>query len=379
MPVPQVQPWAGWPQAAGWEVPNWGNRGQLAGYVSTVYTCVDLNSRQLATFPTYRMRGVEHLDDLPWMANPCPDLYTDWTQFMKQLANTLQLRGETFVYALARYTDGSVAQMCVIDPDAVDIDVLDGQVDFRIGGMPVDRSDVLQIPYQTWPGELRGISPLQWIGRNLYAANALETYGAQLAANGAVPWGVLTTPANLTASQVDENRQRWDEASARRGAAPVMLSGGLTLEALTLSPSDMALLDLRVFDEQRICAAFGVPPYLIGLPQSEGLTYANATSLFDYHWRATLRPKSRTIAAALSQWALPRGQRLEFNSDEYTRPELSARAQAYAVLHGIVDEDGRHALTVDEIREIERLTPYSPTPNAGAAISGPVSGIAEAT
>src|SRR5262249_17013868 len=157
---------------------------------------------------------------------------------------------------------------------------------YRIGGMPVDRRDVLHIPYQTWPGELRGITPLQWIGRNLYAADALERYGAQLAANGAVPWGVLTTPANLTASQVDENRQRWEEASARRGAAPVMLSGGLTLETLTLSPSDMALLDLRVFDEQRICAAFGVPPYLVGLPQSEGLTYANATSLFDYHWRA---------------------------------------------------------------------------------------------
>jgi HK97 family phage portal protein len=240
--------------------------------------------------------------------------------------------------------------------------------------MPVDRTDVLHIPYQTWPGELRGITPLQWIGRNLYAADALETYGAQLAANGAVPWGVLTTPANLTAAQVDENRQRWDEAAARRGAAPVMLSGGLTLETLTLSPADMALLDLRVFDEQRICAAFGVPPYLVGLPQSEGLTYANASSLFDYHWRATLRPTARAIAAAISSWALPAGQRMEFNSDEYVRGDLASRAQAYSVMHSIEDETGR-AVTVAEIRQAERLSPPSGSPNAGAALTGPVTGL----
>jgi HK97 family phage portal protein len=378
-PVPPVQPWAGWPQAAGWQTPMWnGTVSPLAGYVSTVYTCVDLNSRQLASFPIYRMRGTQHLPDVAWMTNPCPELYTDWIPFAKQLMNTLQLRGESFVYALARYSDGTVAQMCVIDPDAVDIDVLGSSIDYRIGGMPVDRVDVLHIPYQTWPGELRGISPLQWVGRNLYSADALERYGAQLAAEGGVPWGVLTTPANLTAAQVDENRQRWVESAARRGAAPVMLSGGLQLETLTLSPTDMALLDLRVFDEQRICAAFGVPPYLVGLPQAEGLTYANATSLFDYHWRATLRPKAQTVASALSAWALPSGQRIEFNRDEYVRPDFGERVAAYAVLHGIEDETG-HGMTIDEIRQAERLTPHDAAPSAAAALTGPVSAAVEGT
>lgn len=370
-PVPGVQRWAGWPDD--WAPPVWGNlpTGLFGQYVSTVYTCVDLNTRQLATFPIYRMRGLEHLPDLPWMGNPEPDLYADWTDFMKQVSNTLWLRGEALIYCLARYSDGTVARMAALNPDHVNVEWANGQVVYEIGGRPIDRADLLHIRFQTYPGVLRGISPLQWIGRNLVGAESLERYQAELAANGGIPWGVLTAPGNLTAQQADDNRERWIDASRRRGSAPAMLSGGLTLETLTLSPTDMALLELRVFDEQRICAAFGVPPFLVGLPQSEGLTYANATSLFDFHWRATLRPKARTIAAALSRWALPQGQRVEFNSDEYVRNDLASRAQAYATLFAIYDpETGQHAITVEEVRAAERLTP-GPV-NAGAALSGPV-------
>lgn len=342
-------------------------------YVSTVYTCADLNSRQLASFPVYRMRGVEHMDDLPWMSNPEPDLYADWSDFMKQLGNTLWLRGEAIVYALARYDGGAgpVARMMVLNPDVVNIEWANGEVVYEVGGKRLPREDICHVRYQTWPGSLRGISPLSWVGRNLLGADAMERYQAELAAGGGVPWAVLTAPGNLTAEQSAENRERWLEASRTRRTAPVMLSGGLKLDTLTLSPADMALLDLRIFDEQRICAAFGVPPYLVGLPQSEGLTYANASSLFDYHWRATLRPKAQHIASALSHWALPAGQRIEFNADEYVRGDLQSRAYAYQTLHAIQDEGGR-AITVEEIRQAERLSTVPPVPNSGAALTGPV-------
>jgi HK97 family phage portal protein len=357
MSIPGVQPWQGWP--GDWQPPLWNGMtsGLFGQYVSTVYTCVDLNSRQLASFPVYRMRGIEHMPDLPWMTNPAPEVYADWVDFMKQLANTLQLRGEAIVYALARYADNTVARMIVLSPDLVNIEWANGEVVYELGSKRLASADICHIKYQTWPGALRGITPIQWIGRNLVSAEAMERYQADLATNGGVPWGVLTSPGNLTAEQADTNRQRWIEASSRRGTAPVMLGGGLTLETLTLSPEDMSLLALRVFDEQRICAAFGVPPYLVGLPQAEGLTYANASSLFDYHWRATLRPKAQTIAACLSHWALPAGQRIEFNRDEYTRPDFGERVQAYSVLFNVHDpETGERGITIEEIRQAERLT-----------------------
>lgn len=374
--VPPVQPWKGWP--GDWAPPLWSQfHGVWGEYVSTVYTCVDLLARSMASFPIYRMRGTEHLGDLPWMGNPEPALYSDWTDFIKQVANTIYLRGEAIIYALARYEeDGSVARMCALNPDVINIEWADGEIVYEIAGRPLPPEDLLQIKYQTWPGVLRGITPLQWIGRNLVAADAMERYQAELAAGGGIPWGVLTAPGNLTAQQADENRARWLEASARRGTAPAMLSGGLRLDTLTLSPTDMALLDLRVFDEQRICAAFGVPPYLVGLPQAEGLTYANATSLFDYFWRSALRPKVRHIAAAISGWALPRGQRIEFNADEFTRPDFGERATAYSTLFNIFDpQTGERAITVPEIRAAERLSPYDPgAGEAMQALTGPFAG-----
>lgn len=372
MSVPAVQPWAGWP--GDWQPPVWAGLtgGMFGQYVSTVYTCVDLNTRQLASFPIYRMRGVEHLPDLPWMENPAPELYSDWGEFMKQLGNTLWLRGEALIYCLARYSDGTVARMAILNPSTVNIEWANDEIVYEVGGRPLDRRDVCHIKFQSYPGALRGIGPLEWVGRNLVAAEALERYQAELAANGGIPWGVLTAPGNLTQEQADANRQAWIDASRRRGSAPAMLSGGLSLETLTLSPTDMALLDLRVFDDQRICAAFGVPPFLVGLPQAEGLTYANATSLFDYHWRATLRPKARTIAAALSNWALVHGQRIEFNSDEYVRGDFASRALAYSTLHAIHDpETGARAITVEEIRAAERLTPTEGI-DSMAALTGPI-------
>ena len=60
-------------------------------------------------------------------------------------------------------------------------------------------------------------------------------------------------------------RRAWVQGATSRNGAPAVLSGTLELETLTTSPREMALLELRIFDETRIAAALGVPPYLVGL------------------------------------------------------------------------------------------------------------------
>jgi hypothetical protein len=79
-------------------------------------------------------------------------------------------------------------------------------------------------------------------------------------------------------------------------------------------------------------------------------TYSNVSSLFDFHDRASIRPKATYVTAAMSGWALPRGQQVELNRDEYTRPALNERAQAYAQLHAV------GALSGEDIRRMERFT-----------------------
>jgi len=172
-------------------------------------------------------------------------------------------------------------------------------------------------------------------------------------------WALLTHPSSLNEKQATDLKASWMRGRLADPAAPAVLSGGVGFETLSLSPKDMALLDLRVFDEQRIAAAFGVPPFLIGLPNPGGMTYSTTTSLFEFHWKATLRPLAAQIAKALTQWALPNGTSIEFNRDEYVRPGLEERARSYQILHGIEDADGARGLTVDEIRLAERLDPYA--------------------
>jgi hypothetical protein len=70
--------------------------------------------------------------------------------------------------------------------------------------------------------------------------------------------------------------------------------------------------------------------------------------------------------AAVSGWALPRGVGIELNRDAYVQPGPLERAQTAQILNSIKDENGNPALTVAEIREVERVE------NADVVASSPV-------
>lgn len=356
-PPVEAQAWNGWPVL--WDTPSWNGQGN-AQLVSTLGTCIDLNTRELASFPVYGMKGPEVTRLPEWANNPEPEIYSDWVEACKQLLNTLQGSGEAFLWATGRFANGSVARWVVLNPEFVNVEWSDGEVAYSLSGKPLDSADVVHIKYQSYPMNLRGLGPLQWAARNILGAVAMEQMGMNLATRSGVPWGVIKHPRHLNSTEASDLQARWVTAARSRSGAPAILSGGIELQTLTISPKEMALLDMRIFDETRIAAALGVPPYLVGLPQSEGMTYANVQAIFDYHWRATLRPLANTVASAISYKWLPRGTRLEFNRDEYVRPGMFERAQTYEILNRIRDEHDNPAMTVDEIRLGERFLPNRP-------------------
>ena len=91
------------------------------------------------------------------------------------------------------------------------------------------------------------------------------------------------------------------------------------------------MLELEQFNESRIAVLLGVPPFLVGLPTGgDSMTYSNVTSLFDFHDRSYLRTAAIHVMTAISGWALPRGQAAELNRDEYSRPDIGTRAEAWS-------------------------------------------------
>ena len=221
--------------------------------------------------------------------------------------------------------------------------------------------DILHIRYQGTVSDARGHGPLEAGAAKLVAADVYARYGASFAASGGVPTSVLEHPDELSRSQAAELQAQWVQARVSALGEPAVLSGGVTWKPAQTSPKDMALVELAQMTESRIAVLLGVPPFLVGLPSGgDPMTYQNVQAIFDYHWRAGLRPQAQTVMSALSGWLFPRGTRVEVNRDEYIKPEPFTRAQTAEILNRIVDAQGNPAMTVEEIRASERLDDRTP-------------------
>jgi HK97 family phage portal protein len=356
-PPLRVQPWSGWPTE--WQTPNW--FGQVKDLTDTAWACLDLNSSIIASMPPYLVGASSSLP-ADWLNNPDPDVYTSWDEFAKQLFWDFQM-GECFVVATAYYANGYPARFHVVPPWMMNVDWDGGGFRrYSIGQVDVT-ADTLHIRYQGTVDDAHGHGPLEAGAGRLIAAQALGRYATQLAASGGIPHAVLKHPANLNAAQAYDLQTAWIEARMSSMGLPAVLSGGIEFETLSLDPEKMALVDLARWNESRICILFGVPPFLMGLPSGgDTMTYSNVMALFDYHWRAGLKPKVDPVMQALSGWLLVRGTGVELNRDEYVRPGPLERAQTDQILFNILDPvSGERAKTVAEIRELERFGLSAPS------------------
>jgi len=373
--------WQGWP--VDWATPflspitggpgailpasTWSGGAQWLS--SVVWACVDLNSRALAQMPpqitSTEVIGGQRVqvpvwDRLPaWLTNPHPtgNVYQAWPDFVQALVVTLSIHGEAFIVADALLSNGFPAAFFVAKPGAVEI-IEDPDPDgagyaYRWTSTRKLIQNVLHVRYLTVAGDIHGHGPLEGVTRALEVVRALEDYGAKLAVKGGVPWAVLKSAVNLGAGGAERLQQQWIQAGMRRDGAPAVLSGDIDLDVLTINPRDMAMLDLLIFYAQRICAGFGVPPFMVGVSSPEGLTYANASSLFDFHYRSTLRGLISNVMTALSGWALPRGQNVTLDPSAYIQPDVLSRTQAAQMMAGA------GALTVNEWRAREGLPPLA--------------------
>lgn len=340
-------PWNGWP--AEWTT-GWGSQLGLNRLVDVAWSAIDLNSSVLSSMPVYRLRNGQVMPPLSWMINPDPMIYTSWDEFIKQVFWDYHCAGEVFVLPMAHGADEYPMRFRVVPPWLVNVELRGGAREYSLGHADVT-DDILHIRYQSSTDDAHGHGPLEVGGARMTAASLLQRYGQQLAETGGTPHYWLGVDRTLTKPEADDLLNQWVESRARHAGHPALLSGGATLNtSQSMSAKDMALLELSQFNEARIAVLLGVPPFLMGLPSGgDSMTYSNVSTLFDFHDRSSLRPKANAVMSALSGWVLPRGQSVELNRDEYTRPPLKERAEAYKVLAEV------GAISVDEIRAMERL------------------------
>lgn len=350
--------WSGWP--ADWWPPVWNGQGHVNNLTDTAWMCLDLNASVLSTMPPYLVDAAPSLS-ADWLTNPEPDVYASWEEAAKTMFWDYQAAGEAFLLATARYSTGWPARFHVVPPWTVNVELDRGRRRYRIGDVDVT-DDILHIRYQGSVDSARGTGPLEAGGARLVAARVLTRYATTVAST--FPPSILKYGGELGPGKADELKAQWLQARSSGIGEPAVLEEPITWEPVATSPKDMALVELIGFNESRIANLLGVPPFLVGLPSGgDSMTYSNVTSLFDFHWRASLRPKAQAVMSAISGWALPRGTRVEVNRDAYVQPGPLERAQAYQILNAIVDPaTGRPVLSVDEIQDKERLSNSTPAP-----------------
>ncbi len=357
---PYATRWPGWPSEWGQPLmsPYGANTASIVGArLSTVWSCVNSISMPLSTMPLVVLSGGQPIVQPRWTVNPESMLYDSFPEFMKSTVNSMLLRGESFLVATARdpLTDYPVRFVC-LNPDLVQLEATrDGLTRYWLGevgkGVEIPRQDLLHLRYQTFPGHAHGVGPLQQAAANVLSAERMQSWVSELAAAGGIPTAILQSSGSLTPEQARAISNGWAAASTDRGPHPAILPSNITYTPMNMRPEEVGLLGLREFDEKRIAATFGVPAWMLGLPTGDSMTYSTVSGQLDYFWRTCLRPIADSIGAALSEWLLPDGVRVAFDSSDYLRPAPSEEATA----HKTLIEAG--ILTVDEARALRNLPP----------------------
>ena len=346
-PIIQPSPWSGWPDQ--WSTPNFNAQAGIRRLIDIAWGALDINASIISSMPVYRLRNGEVVDSTSWMINPDPDIYTSWQEFAKQVFWDYML-GEAFILPMATGSDGYPIRFRVIPPWLMTVEMRGGTREYHLGSANVTGS-ILHIRYNSTIDHPRGQGPLEQAGARMTTIGLLERYTNHLAETGGVPLWWMEVERRINPSEGRDLLETWIESRAKYAGYPAVVGSGAKLnQARAMSAHDMTLLELQQFNEARIAVLIGVPPFLLGLPGSSGhLTYANIESLFSGHERTSLRPKVNAVVSAISGWALPRGQSIELNRDEYTRPGLLDRSTAYK---NLIDAK---VLSPEEARIMERL------------------------
>jgi HK97 family phage portal protein len=348
-------PWSGWPSS--WGTPDWDFGSRFNELVDVAWTCLDKNASVLSSMPVYRTRGGKVVDPASWMLNPDPMVYSSWQEFAKQLFWDFQL-GEVFIMEMSSFSDGLPMRFRVMPPWAFHVEMAGGGRRYRLGGItgPDVTEDILHIRYKSTSDGARGVGPLESAGGRMLTAGLIAKYVRELVATGGVPLRTIETDVELTEEDAQDLANQYMASRVQNASAPPIFDNGATLkDHPSVSPKDMAMIEIAQFNESRIAVLLGVPPFLVGLPAGgDSMTYSNVSALFDFHDRQTLKSLASHVMGALSYWALPRGQAAELNRDEYSRPSFDQRAVAWEKLITA------RVVTPEEVRMYERFQGEGP-------------------
>jgi HK97 family phage portal protein len=239
--------------------------------IAAVYGSIQVICNGLASLPWQRFSSADPAKRRPLpltqlLKNPYVEIRrTDW---IKQYGMSMGLRGNFFGQILERDQDLYPSQIKPIHPDAARVRRLpDGTPEYRFHGKVVPTDNVFHIRYQSAPGSLVGLNPIEILRTTFGLARAQESYGANYYTNSANPEGTIEVEDDLDVDEVAALMRNWLAAHQGVGRAhlPAILTGGAKWNAVSINPKDSQFLESRQYTAGEISGMiFLVPPHMIG-------------------------------------------------------------------------------------------------------------------
>lgn len=350
------------PYPMGATVPNLKNVGpNEALQVSTVWACVDLITKTLASMPMQifeikkNKREISRDSNLWTLLHDSPNALMTPFEFYRALLLDLILRGNGYA-VVDRNSSGEVVAMFPVSADQVTVltvEKSENQIEivyeYQLNGQQYQFSPERILHLKGMGKGLVGLSNLEFMRPNLDENIKMQENSALLFGNGSSAKGILTVDHNLDDTARKKLAKKYSGIQLYNESGLWILPADMRYQQVSLSPADTQLLESRRFSVEEICRWFGVPEVLINGSSDK------VEEAMDLFYKTTIRPLAINIEQAIRKSIFTPDQRekytCEFNLDAMLRASLSSRAEVYAkmVQNGLK--------TRNECRELENDAP----------------------
>lgn len=276
-----------------------------------------------------------------------PNRFQTAIQFRGAWMISKLIHGNT--YALKqRDNRGVVTALYVLDPCRVTPLVApDGEVYYQLQtdnlsgitetDVTVPASEIVHDRFNCLFHPLIGVSPLFAAGQTAALGLKMESDSMSFYRNGAMPGGVLEAPGAISKETADRLRDQWSTnyTGANSGKTAV-LGDGLKYNPVKMTAVDAQQVQRQHALDEYICAAFHVPPYMIGLGTlPSGMTTGQ---LKQHYYDTCLHALIEDFEAVVDEGlALPMDMRVELDLSALLRMDFATQVSTLgdAVLKSI--------------------------------------------
>jgi HK97 family phage portal protein len=301
-----------------------------------------------------------------------PNDYQNRIQFIENWVISKLTRGNAFILK-ERDQRNVVVALHVLHPDRCwPLVAPDGSVFYQLGrdllagvGEPdpdfpaVPASEIIHDRWNCLFHPLVGLSPIFACGMAAMQGVSMQAAMTGLFRNGARPGGVLTAPGAIGDDTAARLKTYWEANFTGSNSGRVAVLGdGLKFEGLMMTATDAQFLEQMKLGGQTICAAFGVPAYMVNLdiyPRSVSIE-----ALTQMYYGQCLQIHIESIELCLDEGlALPAQYAIKFDLDGLLR--MDQASQIKALVEGIggglyAPNEGREKLNLPPVTGGE--TPY---------------------